>query len=103
MILFDGTVYETAEQNRLLDLLEMQINQTRATLSIDAETVIRAVEKLRERVLAGEFNKDNDKQKHEEAFLTTAIDVCNIINQNKPDDAEDTFSFGNAQKFFVNL
>ena len=42
MILFDGTVYETAEQNRLLDLLEMQINQTRATLSIDAETVIRA-------------------------------------------------------------
>ena len=57
MILFDGTVYETAEQNRLLDLLEMQINQTRATLSIDAETVIRAVEKLRERVLAGEFTE----------------------------------------------
>ena len=57
MILFEGTVYETAEQNRLLDLLETQINQTRATLSLDAETVIRAVEKLRERVLAGEFTE----------------------------------------------
>ena len=58
----------------------------------------KPVRKYINSVLAGEFNKDNDKQKHEEAFLTTAIDVCNIINQNKPDDAEDTFSFGNAQK-----
>lgn len=57
MILFDGTVYETAEQNRLLDLLESQINGTRATLSLDAETVIRAVEQLRERLLAGEFTE----------------------------------------------
>ena len=65
------------------------------------EKVTEAQEPVRKyinSVLTGEFNKDNDKEKHEKAFLTTAIDVCNIINQNKPDDAEDTFSFGNAQK-----
>lgn len=57
MILFDGNVYESTEQNRLLSILENQINTTRATLSLDAEVVICAVEKLRERVLAGEFTE----------------------------------------------
>ena len=55
MILFDGAIYESTEQNRLLEMLEERINATRATLSSDPETVIRAVEVLRQRVLAGEF------------------------------------------------
>ena len=55
MILFDGALYESTEQNRLLEMLEERINATRATLSSDPETVIRAVEVLRQRVLAGEF------------------------------------------------
>ena len=57
MILFDGIVYESTEQVRLLASLENRIHITRSTLSIDSETVIRAVEKLRERVLAGEFTE----------------------------------------------
>ena len=55
MILANGTVYETSEQNRLLDMLEHQINRTRATLTLDPETVIRAVGILREQVLGGAF------------------------------------------------
>ena len=55
MILSNGTLYETAEQNRLLDGLEQQINATRASLALDSETVIRAVGILRRRVLEGAF------------------------------------------------
>ena len=55
MILANGTVYETSEQNRLLDTLEQEIDRTRATLTLDAETVIRAVSILRQQVLDGAF------------------------------------------------
>ena len=55
MILAHGTVYDTSEQNRLLDTLEQEIDRTRATLTLDAETVIRAVSVLRQRVLDGAF------------------------------------------------
>ena len=55
MILSNGILYETTEQNRLLDGLEQQINATRATLALDSETVIRAVGTLRQRLLDGAF------------------------------------------------
>lgn len=55
MILANGIVYETSEQNRLLDSLEQEIDHTRATLTLDCETVIRAVGILRQRVLDGAF------------------------------------------------
>lgn len=57
MILAHGTVYETSEQNRLLDTLEAEINATRADLSLDPETVIRAVDVLRAQLLSGEFDE----------------------------------------------
>ena len=55
MILSNGKLYETAEQSRLLDGLEQQINAARASLSLDSETVIRAVGILRQRLLDGAF------------------------------------------------
>lgn len=57
MILSNGKVYETAEQDRLMDTLEQAINLTRATLTLDVEAVIRAVEMLRQRVLDGAFTE----------------------------------------------
>jgi hypothetical protein len=51
-----------------------------------------------DKVLNGEFKRVTDKEEHEKAFLLAARNICNAINQNRPSDAEDTFSFGNAQK-----
>lgn len=55
MILSGGKLYKTAEQNRLLDGLEQEINATRTSLSLDSETVIRAVGTLRNCLLDGIF------------------------------------------------
>ena len=49
-------------------------------------------------VLSGEFKEETSREAHEKAFLKATVDVCDKINGNKPDDAEDNFSFGNAQK-----
>lgn len=38
------------------------------------------------------------KSEHDTYFLDTANSICDIINSKKPSNAEDTFSFGNAQK-----
>ena len=82
MILANGTVYETTEQNRLLDTLEEQINTTRATRSLQAETVIRAVEQLRRQVLDGAFTEQITALLTDspEQYLTLAADFMDGNN-----------------------
>ncbi len=38
------------------------------------------------------------QEAHDSFFIKTANEICKAINENKPTDAEDIFSFGNAQK-----
>lgn len=48
-----------------------------------------------EKVLNNEFES---QENHDAFFLKTANEICKEINGNKPDYANDIFSFGNAQK-----
>ena len=43
-------------------------------------------------------NEFKSQQDHDFDFLKVANTICKSINDKKPVDAEDTFSFGNAQK-----
>ncbi len=56
MILANGKLYESSEQNTVLDKLESEINSTRANLSLDVETVISAADTLGKKITDGEFN-----------------------------------------------
>ncbi|MBQ8176533.1 MAG: acyl-CoA reductase [Oscillospiraceae bacterium] len=56
MILADGKLYDSSEQNAVLDVLEAKINGTRANLALDAETVISAADTLGKKIACGEFN-----------------------------------------------
>ncbi len=56
MILAEGRLYDTAEQDRILSRLEADINRTRQTKTLTAETVITAVERLGRRLAAGDFD-----------------------------------------------
>ena len=48
-----------------------------------------------DKVLKNEFKSQKD---HVYSFLKTANAICKCINDKKPGDAQDSFSFGNAQK-----
>lgn len=56
MILAGGRLYDTAEQDAVLSRLEADINRTRQTKTLTAETVITAVERLGRRLAAGDFD-----------------------------------------------
>lgn len=43
-------------------------------------------------------NEFKTQQDHDLCFLKTVNAICKSINENKPGDATDAFSFGNAQK-----
>ena len=43
-------------------------------------------------------NEFKTQQDHDIEYLKVANAICKSINDKKPEDAEDTFSFGNAQK-----
>lgn len=67
MILYNGKVYSTAEQNQLLGTLEEDINRTREMFTLDSETVINAADRLGKMIadgafdgLAAEFLKETD-------------------------------------------
>lgn len=47
-------------------------------------------------------NKFNSQTSHDKCFLKTVNSICKSINDKKPADVTDTFSFGNAQKL-VNM
>ena len=57
MILYAGTVYDSSEQNRLLDELKTRIPQTLAREPLDPECVINAIDRLRQDTLAGKFDE----------------------------------------------
>ncbi len=56
MILYAGKTYDSTEQNRLLDELKGRITETLAKEPLDPETVIAAIDKLRQDTLAGKFD-----------------------------------------------
>lgn len=56
MILFQGQVYPPERQDEILEKLEECINATRETKTLDREQVIAAADRLRSRILAGEFD-----------------------------------------------
>ncbi len=56
MILANGKIYDSSEQNAVLDRLEAEINNTRAGLVLDVETVISAADTLGKKIADGEFN-----------------------------------------------
>lgn len=57
MILADGEIYPSSEQERILDGLEERINATRTCERLEPETVIDAIDQLGQRIAAGEFNE----------------------------------------------
>jgi hypothetical protein len=56
MILYAGKIYDSSEQNRLLDELKTVIPQTLAMDPPGPEMVINAIDKLRQDTLAGKFD-----------------------------------------------
>lgn len=56
MILANGKLYDSSEQNAVLDRLEAEINGTRASLTLDVNTVIYAADTLGKKIADGEFN-----------------------------------------------
>ena len=56
MILFDGKIYESIEQNRLLDELQEKIPAILQREPLSPEIIIDAVDRLREDTLAGKFD-----------------------------------------------
>jgi len=56
MILANGILYESSEQDRLLSVIEAEIDRTRESATLDAETVLHAVDVLGRRIASGEFD-----------------------------------------------
>ncbi len=56
MILANGKLYDSEEQNHILEIIEAEINNTRINQSLDAETVISAADTLGRRIADGDFN-----------------------------------------------
>ena len=56
MILFDGKVYESIEQNRLLEELKEKIPSILQREPLSPEIIIDAVDQLREDTLSGKFD-----------------------------------------------
>lgn len=82
-------------------ILQKSYDGERTWIGSDVPEAQDYVKKYINRVLMGEFEKDDEavKKAHDKAFLETAINVCNAINGyiKKPIGAG-RFSFGNAQK-----
>lgn len=56
MILAHGRLYDSSEQETILQSLEEEINHTRAVQRLDPDTVIRAVDRLAQEVRAGRYD-----------------------------------------------
>lgn len=67
MILAGGRLYDTAEQDAVLSRLEADINRTRQTKTLTAETVITAVERLGRRLAARGFRHPAGPLRHRRA------------------------------------
>ncbi len=56
MILFDGKLYDSSEQNRLLDELHLVVPKTLSKSRLNYEIVVDAIDKLRLDTIAGKFD-----------------------------------------------
>lgn len=77
MILFDGKIYPSSEQDRLLSQLEDEINNTLLNCRPDRERVISASDRLSKRIAAGEFDEliNNFDFENKEEYIKTASEV----------------------------
>ncbi|MBQ8614081.1 MAG: hypothetical protein IJ416_07700, partial [Ruminiclostridium sp.] len=77
MILFDGKIYPSSEQDRLLSQLEDEINNTLLNCRPDRERVISASDRLAKRIAAGEFDEliNNFDFENKEEYIKTASEV----------------------------
>lgn len=75
MILANGMIYDSGEQNRILSALEHRINETILHQPLDTETVIAAFDELSRRLKRGDFYQITQRLQLEnmEQSLKTAI------------------------------
>lgn len=77
MILFNGKIYPSSEQNRLLSQLEYEINNTLLNCRLDRERVISASDRLAKRIATGEFDEliNGFDFENKEEYIKTAAEV----------------------------
>ncbi|MBQ2264991.1 MAG: hypothetical protein II341_06230 [Oscillospiraceae bacterium] len=61
MILANGMIYDSGEQNRILSTLEHRINETILHQPLSTETVIAAFDELSSRLKRGDFYQITQK------------------------------------------
>lgn len=82
MILANGKLYDSSDQNIVLDRLEAEINDTRAKLILDVDMVISAADTLGKKIADGEFNDIITKFLGDtpDEYLKLASDFMNADN-----------------------
>lgn len=82
MILANGKIYDSSDQNRLLACLEDEINITRTVLKLNTDAVINAVATLGHRIVDGEFDELITALLPEmpDSYLKLAADFMNADN-----------------------
>ena len=58
MILSKGKIYDSKEQDIILENLEADINTTRMTKALSVNKVITAIDKLGQAIAGGEFDNE---------------------------------------------
>lgn len=94
MILYKGKVFDSKEQDSLLSSLGNDIIYTISSKKICAEDVISAAEKLRDRILSGEYDKKLSELSLDspERYLSLAVTMLsreNLENKLKTELGED--------------
>ena len=79
MILYAGTVYDSSEQNRLLDELKTRIPQTLAREPLDPECVINAIDRLRQDDFLSDVNLALLGHFDGERILQVNV-ICNVVS-----------------------
>ncbi len=77
MILANGMVYHSSQQNMILKTLEQRINETRMKPALDTETVIAAFDTLSKRLAKGEFQQITERirMEHLDEYLRIAVQM----------------------------
>ncbi len=75
MILANGVVYDSGQQDMILSTLETRINETRMQPQLDTETVIAAFDTLSRRLESGDFEQilQNVHMDNLESYLSIAV------------------------------
>lgn len=82
MILYGGNIYDSREQDRLLDEMEGYINHTLAEKTLTAEQVIGAIDRLGKEIAGGKFDRLTDalQTEHPERYKLLAASLLSREN-----------------------